>query len=521
MGPLEELLLILCVVYGGSCEASVITTYGEEGGQAVLPCSILAESENGVAWFMDNSKQEILSCNKNASSNTKYSLNGSSLVISDLHLKDEGLYGCKDCSETADAPAQIQLKIARGPDNITFLMSPTKILPNGTHYISSGLNVNFTCLSYSIPDPTNSIVLKVGNESELFEKATTSFITFYLTHIAPNFQGNYTCMVVNPISKKTLVSTIELLVYRPPSPNMQCSVNYEGVPSIFLLTCSWREGYPSPLLQWEDNGNILSNRTADTLEVKLNGSQYDNGQKFTCKGKYSIINEIKEETCEVQIGYPLPQSQALRTCLKGQNVTFSCLVSEANPPTVITWLRNLSNPNVEIHSGTKYQIVQNSTISYLTIVNCSKEEDEGYYTCMTENGAATKEVQIWLDVTTPHNIVGLVSAILILVLLVVALITGTILYCDPQLYIKANPFRKGASEVLVLVESEDEEELQQIGDSVVNTPYTDAEPSAPATANGNICKHQVLFHNPPENISPDLLSEDSEETEGENFEEDF
>ncbi|KAG8597887.1 hypothetical protein GDO81_002419 [Engystomops pustulosus] len=421
MGPLAELLLLLCVLYGGSCEDSAIIVPGEEGGQAVLPCNTMAVNATSVTWFMVNPRVEVLSCDKEGSSNPKYSrLNGSSLLILDLRLQDEGFYGCKVCSEMADPPAHIQLKIAN-----------------------------------------------------------------------------------------------------PPAYAMGCSVNYTGVPSQFSLTCYWLGGYPAPQLQWENDGKILSNGTLDTLLVTLNSSEYTDKPKPTCKGQHTITNEIKVDTCNVHLGYPNLQSHALRTCIKGENVTLSCSVFGANPPAVITWLRNVSNPNVEVRSGAKYQIVQIGNDSFLTIVNCSKEEDEGNYICKSENGVATKEIYIWLDVTTPHNIVGLVSAIMILFLVVVALITGTVLYCDPQIYIKANPFRKGESEVLVLVESEEEEEMQQVGDSVVNTPYTDAEPSTPAVANGNIYKHEVLFHSPPDNISSDLLSEVSEETEGEHLEEDF
>ncbi|KAG9487810.1 hypothetical protein GDO78_007545 [Eleutherodactylus coqui] len=478
----------------------------------------MAENGKNVTWFMEEPKQEILSCDKDSSLNAKYlRLNGSFLVVTDLHVEDEGLYGCKGCSETESTPAQIQLKISSGPHNITFLISPTKTLPNGTLYTSSGSNVTFSCFSNSIPEPTNKIVFNAGGEAEVFDSINANSLFFSLHHIASNYLGNYTCSVVNPLSNKALSSTLQLLVYRAPDSPMQCSATHTGVPSGLSLTCFWLGGYPSPLLQWEQNGNILSNGTSDTLVVTVNGSHYGDGQKLTCRGKHLVTNE--EKTCEVHLGYPMPWSQGMRTCLKGQNVTLSCSVSGANPPAVITWLRNLSNPNVAIHSGTKYQIAQSGNVSYLTIVNCSKEDDEGSYICMTENGVATKDLYIQLDVTTPHNIVGLVSAILILFLVVVALITGVILYCDPHLYIKA--IRRGESEALVLIESEEEDEMQQVADSVVSTQYTGSETRSPDAANGNIYKHQVLFHNPPDHISSDLLSEVSEETEGENLEEEL
>ncbi|XP_073415756.1 V-set and immunoglobulin domain-containing protein 10 isoform X2 [Dendrobates tinctorius] len=417
MGPLEELLLVLCVLCRATSGASVLIISGEKGGQATLPCSTVAENAKPVIWFIGNLKQEVLNCSNETSSNPKYSrLNGSSLVIKDLLMDDEGLYGCKDCSEMADTPAQIQLKISN-----------------------------------------------------------------------------------------------------PPAFPMKCSAQYTAVPSGLALTCSWLGGYPSPLLQWENGNNVLSNGTSDTLEVTVNGSQYPNGQKLVCKGKHSIANIMKEEKCEVQLRYPMPQTEALRTCFKGENVTLSCTALEATPPAVITWLRNLSTPNVLIKPGPRYHITESGLISYLTIVNCSKEEDEGSYICMTENGVATKDIYIYLDITTPHNIIGLVSAILILLLIVIAIIIGTVLYCDPQFYMKAIALRKRESEVLVLVESEEEEEMQEVGDSVANTQSTIAEISSPAAVNGNVYKHEVLFHSPPDNLNSDLLDELPEETNGENL----
>ncbi|PIO40952.1 hypothetical protein AB205_0006260, partial [Aquarana catesbeiana] len=139
-------------------------------------------------------------------------------------------------------------------------------------------------------------------------------------------------------------------------------------------------------------------------------------------------------------GLPLPQSQPLRSCVKGENVTLSCSVSGANPPATITWLRNLSTPEVELQPGKKYQIIQDDAISYLTIVNCSHDSDEGYYICKAVNGLATRDLYVWLSVNKPRNIVGLVSALLILFLLVIGLIIGLIIYCDPWVYWKANPF---------------------------------------------------------------------------------
>ncbi|XP_063820394.1 V-set and immunoglobulin domain-containing protein 10 [Pseudophryne corroboree] len=516
--PVLLLLLLLYAWFWGTAKASLNIT-GELGGQIVLTCSTVAENKTDVAWFMESPTQELLGCDTNNSSDARFSRwNGSSLLITQLSSEDGGNYGCRDCSQTANSAPNVYLRITSGPNNVTFKISSTKTLPNGTLYIPRGSDISFSCGSLSIPSPNLELVLYAQDENpELFYSVTEVFLDFSVTNVAPNYQGNFTCSAENPLSGQKASSTLQLLVYYPSNRPIQCNANNTEIPSELSLTCSWPGGYPFPMLEWKMDDAILSNGTSDTLVTSVNGSLYKD-KIFTCQGRHLINTDVKVKTCQIQLGSPVPQAQPMRTCLAGENVTLSCAVSGAVPPAKITWLRNLSNPDAEIQSGKKYQIVSNSTVSYLTIVNCSKDGDDGFYICKAENAVTTKDLYISLEVKKPHNIVGLVTSLLILFLLVVALITGIILYCDPQVYLKANPFRSGASEVLVLVDSEDDE-MEPVGNSAVTTDYTvDTAASNPPTSNGNICKHQVLFHHPPDNICTDLISEVSEDTEGENAE---
>ncbi|XP_068127733.1 V-set and immunoglobulin domain-containing protein 10 [Hyperolius riggenbachi] len=522
MGP-GALLLLVSVMLRSLSEASLTTIIGELNGQTVLPCSTVAENATSVAWFLENSEQKVLDCDRSSSSDSRFlRVNGSTLVITSLRMEDGGNYGCKDCAQLQAAPAQphIQLSITSGPQNVSFQILPSNILPNGTLYTLAGSNLNVSCFTQSIPQAKMDVTLNTQNKSpELFHSVVGAYLNFTLFNIGADYEGNYTCVAKNHLSQKTVSSVLELLVYHPPTFPMHCSANNTGAPSELSVKCHWPEGHPPPILQWEVDGKILSNETSDTLETLLNGSLFNDKQTLTCRGRYLIGETTKEEACQVYLGYPVPQSQPLRTCLIGENVTLSCTVSGANPLATIAWLRNLSTPDVVIQPGKKYQITQAGNTSYLTIVNCSHEGDEGYYICMGMNAVATKDLYIWVEVNKPHNIVGLVSALLILFLLVVGLITGIILYCDPQVYLKANPFRSGQSDVLILVDSEDEEEMEQMGGPVENGHYTDNPTSNqnPPAANGNIYKHQVLFHHPPENVSHDLASEEvSEDTEAEN-----
>lgn len=71
---------------------------------------------------------------------------------------------------------------------------------------------------------------------------------------------------------------------------------------------------------------------------------------------------------------------------------------ESNPSARISWLRNVSQPEVEIQSGGRYLVTQEGSVSNLTIQNCSHNADEGYYVCKAENPVGLKEAYVSLTV---------------------------------------------------------------------------------------------------------------------------
>ncbi|KAM8960762.1 V-set and immunoglobulin domain-containing protein 10 [Pelodytes ibericus] len=499
--------------------SSLVALTGEVNESIVIPCHSLKDNTTGTAWFKNSITQPLLDCDSNSSLDARLQrVNGSSLKISSLQIQDEGNYTCHGCLESTDEEYLTQLLISSGPQNLSASIYPTITLQNGTLYTFRGSNLIFNCSCWSYPEPKMEWTLSTfHHKPELFHQAYGYSVNFSLYHLASNLQGNYSCSAENPVSGLKANSTLQLLVYYPPLSPIYCYANNSEGLFQLVLVCTWRDGYPSPELQWKQNGETLLNQTsvrndADTLVISLNRSQLSVGQQFSCHGNHLIIDDRKKNKCELQIDLPVLQTQPLRTCLLGANVTLSCSVSGANPPAVISWLRNQSNPDVEIQASKKYDIFQRGSTSYLTISNCSNDGDGGYYVCKAENALGIKEINVWLTINKPHNIAGIVLALLLLFLLVVALITGIILYCDPQVYLKAHFFRSSGPEVMVLVDEEDGEEMEEVEELTNQTSYTNTATTDHSVANGNIYKHQVLFHHPPDKISPALASDIIDDT---------
>ncbi|XP_053329340.1 V-set and immunoglobulin domain-containing protein 10 [Spea bombifrons] len=499
-----------------AAEASLAILLGEVDEQIVIPCYALAPNSTRTVWVKDTLTQPLLTCNSDSSSEGRFKrINGTSLEISNLQIQDEGNYTCIECLHDTDEKHHTKLRISSGPHNLSANIYPTQTLPNGTLYTSHGSDLIFNCSCQSHPEPIMDWTFSTyfGNP-ELFHEGDGFLLNFTLLQVASNYMGNFSCSAKNSLSGRKESTTLELLVYHPPAYPMACYANNSDDLSQLLLHCYWPGGYPFPSLQWKQDDEALSNLTSasndsDSLVISLNSSQLVVGQKFQCYGRH-LIKE--ERICHVKIDLPDLKSQPIRTCLVGANVTLSCTVSGANPSAAITWLRNLSNPEVEIQPGKKYSIYQSGLTSYLTINNCT-DDDDGYYVCKAANVLGIKEINIWLTVSKPHNIVGLMATVLILFLLAVAIITGTIFYCDPQVYLKAHFLRSRGTEVMVLVDEEEEEEMEEVIQSTESTSPIGTAISDHYVVNGNISKHQVLFHQPPDNINPALITEVSEDKE--------
>ncbi|KAM6377990.1 V-set and immunoglobulin domain-containing protein 10 isoform 2-T2 [Pluvialis apricaria] len=314
-----------------------------------------------------------------------------------------------------------------------------------------------------------------------------------ITELRVQDEGNYTCKEV--LNKTDHEHRVQLLVANPPHSTPKCwAETSSGL--MLQLFCSWPGGYPHPTLHWREEGHDLENSSwvisstssSDTHVETLNSSHLSHRKVFKCVGSHVV--EQEEPACTVEIKIPSLESEPPKTCFVGDNVTLTCRVTEGTPAARLTWLRDITQPEVEIQPGGRYLIAQEGNVSRLTIRNCSQGTDGGCYVCKAQNPVGLRELFVCLTVKQPVNVVGAVGAVVVLSLLAILTITGVILYYNPLLCLRAFPPTAACSavrrnrdlgDVLVLVDSEDDDE----GKGEEETASSSTKHEAMAVVNGN------------------------------------
>ncbi|XP_049661503.1 V-set and immunoglobulin domain-containing protein 10 [Accipiter gentilis] len=307
-----------------------------------------------------------------------------------------------------------------------------------------------------------------------------------ITELRVQDEGNYTCKEV--LNKTDHEHRVRLLVANPPHSTPKCWAETSSSGLMLQLFCSWPGGYPHPTLHWREEGHDLENSSwvisstssSDTHVETLNSSHLSHRKVFKCVGSHVVKQE--QPACTVEIKIPSLESEPPKTCFVGDNVTLTCRVTESTPAARLTWLRGITQPEVEIQSGGRYLIAQEGNVSQLTIRNCSQGTDGGCYVCKAQNPVGLRELFVCLTVKQPVNIVGVVGAVVVLSLLAILTVTGIVLYYNPLLCLRGAAFRnQDSGDILVLVDSEDDEE----GKGEEETMSSSTKHEAMALVNGN------------------------------------
>ncbi|NXR12355.1 VSI10 protein, partial [Semnornis frantzii] len=426
--------------------------FGKVGGSILLLCHNVSKEATEVVWFQGDphSFPPLFSSRVTFPPDVRFSLvDNSSLRITELRLQDEGNYTCKEVLNKTDHEHRVRLVVASKSSLCLFSSVFTGLFGVFLRdFISCCRSQNLLDLSLhkSCDEGCSSLVLWFPTPPPLIEIPVWDRCALW-----PGIVCNH----------------VLFLLTDPPESGPKCWAETASSGLMLQLFCSWPGGYPHPTLHWREEGHDLENSSwvisssssSDTHVETLNSSHLSHRKVFKCVGSHVVRQE--EPSCTVEIKVPSLESEPPKTCFVGDNVTLTCRVTESTPAARLSWLRSIAQPEVEIQAGGRYLISQEGNVSHLTIQNCSQGTDAGCYVCKAQNPVGLRELFICLTVKQPVNIVGVVSAVVVLSLLVILTVTGLVLYYNPLMFLTACSARdrnQGLDDVLVLVDSEDDDE---------------------------------------------------------------
>ncbi|XP_066545614.1 V-set and immunoglobulin domain-containing protein 10 [Amia ocellicauda] len=512
----------LLIYATGAAEAvKLVHRLGTLGESVVLSCNYTVANES--AYVKQWAKDDRTIVNWNSSSTTwiirdpRFSIvDNGSLQINNLTASDENIYLCVIIlSGVEEDRTGTELTIVDGPNEVTTQIGPTASLPNGTLYIKMGANLSLNCFSQSYP----LLVLKwivdppALNHSKL-PSGDGPALEYTLLSVGSQNQGNYSCSATNPVSNKTVTKTTLLLVYNAPSKHPECYSKIGNNSTQLLLHCMWeKRAYPTPTLHWAEEKSTLRDgrsvlnvsEASDNLEVSLNRSQLYDDQVFKCTGHHPVLGPEEEKSCSLTLKAPYPKGQPLAIGFVGKNVSLSCTEDRSIPVATTTWRR--TKEQVEILPSSKYIISQEGPVFTLTIVNCSKEDEDVYF-CRSENPIKVMELEVSLTIETSNT--GAVIGAFIAVLIVAAgIFIGSLAYSYRDRICLGNAFRsEERNDVLELVDS----------DSDSDAVYDESVTRIVAVANGH-ASSLVQIHPIAPSDQDDIKSIDAEKEEENTHEE--
>ncbi|NXK39936.1 VSI10 protein, partial [Piprites chloris] len=441
--------------------------FGQVGGSILLLCRNVSKEATEVTWFQGDPRSfpPLFSSRVSLPPDVRFSLvNNSSLSITELRVQDEGNYTCKEVLNKTDHEHRVQLLVAGG----LVCLQLVQVLPASARE----LYLAWIPHLFHGNDP-----LQIHREHRSCGCKAVAVIFFLPQGLAvgavtaPSWSLS---SVTQSCARLGLVSDhVLFLLTDPPQSTPKCWAETSSSGLMLQLFCSWPGGYPHPTLHWREEGHDLENSSwvisstssSDTHVETLNSSHLSHRKVFKCVGSHVVRQE--QPSCTVKIKIPSLESEPPKTCFVGDNVTLTCRVTESTPAARISWLRDISQPEVEIQPGGRFLITQEGNVSRLTIQNCSQDTDGGCYVCKAQNPVGLRELFVCLTVKEPVNIVGIVGAVVVLSLLVILTVTGVVLYYNPLLCLRAFqptsacsavPRHPDSGDVLVLVDSEDDEE---------------------------------------------------------------
>nr|XP_020489155.2 V-set and immunoglobulin domain-containing protein 10-like [Labrus bergylta] len=296
-----------------------------------------------------------------------------SLVILRPTRSDTGQYSVFLTNPFGSVTTYMNVTVLYGPEDPKIQARPAQ------PFYVSGDSLLLSCLGEGSPKPSIEWIFGGQNISRS--------AILNLTNVKTGQGGDYTCMLLNELTKNQSQISFTLDVYERPSENPLCSVQSVNNNVDLQYHCQWSGGTPQARLFFPELDNSKSG--LGNLSLTVNASENLDGRTFMCLTEHPI----EKNKCNITASSPLKFLPTVQTTVNfaGKIVVSIHCVSEASPSAVVLWSRG----SEAVTNGTTHQISSDTTQLQIRDYNVSNFLLQNYTcTCKNPLGGQRREIQL-------------------------------------------------------------------------------------------------------------------------------
>ncbi|XP_034265503.1 hemicentin-1 isoform X1 [Pantherophis guttatus] len=289
--------------------------------------------------------------------------------ISAAQLDHAGKYTCTAWNAAGSAYKHITLHVQEPPT--------MRVQPGALDVILNN-PVLLPCEALGTPHPVISwqkegvSVITTGNRYTVLPNGNLQ-----IAKAAVEDAGTYMCIAQNPAG--TALGKIKLKVQVPPVIKPHPREYVVVVDKPVTLLCE-AEGYPSPVIAWQKNGQIITEsmrqRVLSTGGLQIAFVQPTDTGHYTCNATNVAGSSNSSVELTVLVPPKIRAAENHYTVVENSQAILSC-VADGMPAPSVTWRKGNTSPSAKRRSEPYEDF----------IIENAKPEDSGSYTCIASNVA--------------------------------------------------------------------------------------------------------------------------------------
>ncbi|XP_027002562.2 neural cell adhesion molecule L1-like protein isoform X7 [Tachysurus fulvidraco] len=292
----------------------------------------------------------------------------------------------------------------KGAANAILERRPSLLSPSGgqtfTHIVK-GEELILECIAEGFPTPMVEWI-KIGEK--ISDRAVFKNFGKHLTieEVTEDDEGKYMCKAYNAHGSD--VHYFHVAVEEPPEWNIEPKGQLHVIGAEVVIRCA-AYGNPVPTVSWMVNGRALSevpatNRKVYDDTIMIHNASPSDSAVYQCEASNRHGTLLANANIIIMNLRPLilTEDNLLYSAVVGKRVIMHCRVF-SSPPSAIIWSKDDSANALE---GPRFSLHANGTLEIYSV----KEEDDGDYTCVTENSEGKLAITAVLEVKAPTKIVN-------------------------------------------------------------------------------------------------------------------